>query len=588
MPYYLHPKTYATEDEVLEHFCGPTADDTVRVFATVIDARKGIDPKTQTVTFIPDHDEQMAWMAREGQRFEDGTYIPVPWASKWGVEFDHYHWPETTHLHYPHLSTTHPGLIAYTKNPEHGHHDRQTRVTPGRYLEEFWKGYKYGSMSFDAEFPDWIARCKAENLQLRIATDPDDIEKIYLGGPRSCMSPGPRIAIHPTRVYGAPGDLAVAYLGPIEAVSARAVVWPERKRYVRIYGDPTLKVLLTQAGYTRDNFDGAHIRRIFIHGQLVLPYIDGANNCPYVTYSGDERLLTLSEKRGDYSACETTGFAKGSSSDVPEDDDDDMDDPDYADLECDHCGDSYSYATQTHGALNRQYCDDCIESRHSCDNCDWQGWESTTITADGAEWCAECIHAAVRTCTRPITVPRTDEYYGIAQGAGSVIPCGEEWNEAVEFTASEQEQRDELGIAHLCRDCADGMQACKHCAALFPDTDTACTECRLAVRCASTLPLNLVPMRPAIVAMWKARAPRDSYSYPGYPDIRWFLTADGRAHYLHISQPDAWNDSTFDSLDTHDTFERVYAESACDWVDPNAYFLTAPVSLTLNETEMVS
>src|SRR5690606_7560176 len=113
------------------------------------------------------------------------------------------------------------------------------------------------------------------------AATPDDIENVYLKGPNSCMShdlsefSSPE---HPTRVYG-DSDLQVAYIVNSSGnISARVLVWPEKKLYGRIYGDEDrMSDMLEEAGYERGDLDGARIRRIPIRDrQYVMPYLDEA------------------------------------------------------------------------------------------------------------------------------------------------------------------------------------------------------------------------------------------------------------------------------------------------------------------------
>jgi hypothetical protein len=82
-------------------------------------------------------------------------------------------------------------------------------------------------------------------------------------------------SIHPCRIYAA-GDLAVAYMVRKDEITARALVWPEKKIYGRIYGDETrLLDLLDTAGYREGSLNGARMLRIPDSGGFVCPYIDG-------------------------------------------------------------------------------------------------------------------------------------------------------------------------------------------------------------------------------------------------------------------------------------------------------------------------
>ena len=115
--------------------------------------------------------------------------------------------------------------------------------------------------------------------KLQFAVSADDIERIYVTGPTSCMSheaahfDGP---CHPVRVYGE-SDLQLAYItNAVGVPTARALVWPEKKRHGQVYGHETLLAqALEKAGYEAEALTGARIRRIPVHRAcVVMPYID--------------------------------------------------------------------------------------------------------------------------------------------------------------------------------------------------------------------------------------------------------------------------------------------------------------------------
>jgi hypothetical protein len=89
---------------------------------------------------------------------------------------------------------------------------------------------------------------------------------------------------HPVRVYGA-GDLAIAYLEPEKGhVTARALCWPARKIFGRVYGDDgKLIPMLESAGFSaidrhsKTSFNGAKLLRIEDDYGFVCPYLDDPN-----------------------------------------------------------------------------------------------------------------------------------------------------------------------------------------------------------------------------------------------------------------------------------------------------------------------
>src|ERR1700685_2661684 len=129
MPYFVHPRDLpiegvkdliAAEPEHYPHYDSKT------------DAHEfSIGKKGMIISFIPSQDENRTWQRREEMRFTEGSYVHVPWGP-----ISRYSEPEMFRR-YPHLSVKHPGLIAYTKDEEHGLLDRQTAVRPGRFIEQF-------------------------------------------------------------------------------------------------------------------------------------------------------------------------------------------------------------------------------------------------------------------------------------------------------------------------------------------------------------------------------------------------------------------------------------------------------------------
>ena len=470
MPYYRHTKE--TDPKLGESF------------ETVVLAREGIDPKVQTVTFIPSPDEQYTWRQRERRRFRQGEYLPCPWFANG----DYRDARPTTTDHYAHLALSHPGLLAYTPSEEHGVQDRQVRIKPGKYLEQFYKD------DFTPEqIATYVAQCKAEYAPLTIARSEADIVAIYAShetGFTSCMQckddreytwqyafeHGNRP--HPCAVYGE-SDLGVAYLGELSRVTARAVVWPDKKRYQRAYGDRALVARLHRAGYTEGSVIGARIRAIRHNGDWVMPYVDG---CSYAELTEDKTWFVLRDGRTSYHTDTVNGYACGSDDDADNDDTDDNEDL----YTCEQCDREYDYGNQQNGDLNNRWCDRCLDRSFVCDSCEARRFDDPTRTADGQDWCETCIDGATQTCEHPTPVTRS----GI--GYGTTVPCDETWCEQVEFTPIEAEQRTTLGTSHLCRSCAglgtDGIpvQVCRSCAHLFDSTEPVCPVCGMAVRCAFT------------------------------------------------------------------------------------------------------
>jgi hypothetical protein len=268
--------------------------------------------------------ESLPWRLREEARFLTGAYASVPWAGKLPPIPDHY----------AHLSTAKAGLIAFTDTPEKAAADIQTPIKPGRYLARFYPNLA------SHEVRD-LQESMPRAAKLRFAITADDIERIYVTGPQSCMSheaaqfDGP---CHPVRVYG-DSDLQLAYITNTAGLpTARALIWAEKKRHGRMYGHETLLAqALERAGYESEEFTGARIRRIPVGGdaaQVVMPYIDSDRSFGVI----DDNWLCIG---GPYAAEATNGIA----------------------------------------ALSRMTC---------CDRCDARIPEDSTHAVGGEAWCEDC------------------------------------------------------------------------------------------------------------------------------------------------------------------------------------------------------
>jgi hypothetical protein len=293
MPYYCVPLADAARWKDGASFHDPPTSTPYASKQAAVAYRLAVE----TIVFVPNALEAQSWQDREAARFDYGTYIRVPWISAL---------TEETVWHYAHLSLHDPSKVAYTPSHEFGIRDRQIRTSPGKYLQQFLPGYSH-------QHERWIAECVARtSYTLKFATTAKDIERVYRGSdyPRgydscdcedgdctcesdtvhapfvSCMGPDGHDGAsdicamdpHPVIAYAGP-DLAVAYVGPIDAVLGRCVVWPARKIYTRVYcGTSLLRVLLHQHSYTEGRPLGARLS-VHWHGDesILMPYVDGAD-----------------------------------------------------------------------------------------------------------------------------------------------------------------------------------------------------------------------------------------------------------------------------------------------------------------------
>jgi hypothetical protein len=289
------------------------------------------------------------WKERERKRLADGTYTPVCWdAGKldaWGTA--NTVWGECLRLHpqhtdhFVHVSKANPALLSYTQSDEKGSADIQTPIKPGKYLKEFYGDYLGEASIRSLATEHMLAFCDAPTL--KFADTADEIERIYTSGPSSCMSHSASdysSSIHPTRVYAA-GDLAVAYLTDDdgEHIVARALCWPTKNIYSRIYGyEEMLTKALKAAGYQQGSLKGARMLKEMDGDQYVVPYVDGA----FRAYDeGDYLIIT---PHGDI-CCETTNGLSGPTS------------------RCEHCNDGM---TEEEGVwiedAQETWCEHCVEN----------------------------------------------------------------------------------------------------------------------------------------------------------------------------------------------------------------------------------
>ena len=248
------------------------------------------------------------WPRRERRRFATGDYTPVPW------QFEP--WADSHPLLFAHMSLKSPGMVSFTETPAKGEADVQAKgMTPGRFLNKYYADYLTAQ-----EMERWATECAklAGLLTLQVTSDADEIERVYVKGPRSCMSHAASCFAgycHPARVYAGP-DLAVAFLGDLEAgeITARCVVWPEKMRYGRIYaGDVRrMETALQGAGYSEGSLEGARVQYLESNGTIVMPYVDNIDAAEidggYVVLgSGDLCTQQTNGTTGERYSCDCCG-----------------------------------------------------------------------------------------------------------------------------------------------------------------------------------------------------------------------------------------------------------------------------------------
>lgn len=441
-------------------------------FATMAEAHQAktvlASPDPLVITFNPTETEKRRWRERESSRM---GIDPLPWDSEaWQIKLNR--------LHHAYISIDKPGMVGYTPSEEWGHLDRQLAVRPGRYLEQFaaeeTSGYLLHPTSddpFDGEHYEdskaaqaekvkrgahlWSVTCRRdafcalvkaldERNTVRFASSAEDIETVYRIGPSSCMShpTGDYSSTeHPVRVYGA-SDLQCAYLGSIvrnapgRGVRARAMVWPERKIYSRVYGDGTLRILLERAGYTLGegssdygNLQGARIRAVCHDSDAdvwVMPYIDC---CAAAVLSKDRKWFVLGSPRqyraSDFSPTVSTVYETRNQNGLT--------DGSYGaesdEYMCSHCGD---HSVEDDG----DECESCQDQRFHCAVCRDVCHEESPVSLAGSDddlVCSSCIeNGRVSTCES------CNEYFAAERYARVV-----------------QRVRRDQGLSDYCEDCGN-------------------------------------------------------------------------------------------------------------------------------------
>lgn len=223
-------------------------------------------------------------VARSLNRYATGVYKHLPY-SQLSLLFC----PETLLRHALHIDPEDESMVRFFQNDEHAAADRHTKTTLGRYLTQFYSGnYNENEIrDIGTHF-----RAKTSRQEFTLLTKSEDIVTAYINGPSSCMGKpieqiNRDLSKHPVSVYGDGADIMLAILGPIDAPTARALVWPEKKIFGRIYGDHyRLQEALQNAGYKHGSFEDAKINIIYNDNAptnrrdrsfVLMPYIDRFN-----------------------------------------------------------------------------------------------------------------------------------------------------------------------------------------------------------------------------------------------------------------------------------------------------------------------
>lgn len=264
--------------------------------------------------------------------------------------------------HYLHVSMKDRTKVAYATHYENLAKGNYLATTPGRYLTKW-----FSNVLSEADIRAWATRQVALHTDrtVHFARSASECARVINDGPNSCMAKSfysgndswYRGMCHPGRAYGysdkrptwAP-DTAVAYITADNQadghIKARAVCWPERKVYVRVYGDvEQMQRAMTDIGYqqTERALVGARIRRIEDENGngYVIPYVDkgvqsGGGSLHAKTDASDDKYWRINDEG--YGVNTYKGYENKGVTDSIDEDDDDEDDDDEDYTTCEDCG----------------------------------------------------------------------------------------------------------------------------------------------------------------------------------------------------------------------------------------------------------
>lgn len=249
-------------------------------------------------------------------------------------------------VHFPMLvERDEVAMVSFFENERKLEADRRTEMRVGRYVRRF-----NGGKLKDEEVEQIAASSdvKLRGNRVKITQDANEIEDVYVNGPNTCMSEDAygydTGGIHPARVYAGP-DLGIAYIGEPDDPSSRCVVWPEKKRYGRIYGDETrMEQMLRNMGYESGSMRGARVRLIECDQGTVMPYVDNINGARI-----DGNYAVLGEGH-DLDTSNTNGLGSDSNR-----------------VMCEHCDDTVDANDTTTVYSNRYDCETWCDSCRSDD-----------------------------------------------------------------------------------------------------------------------------------------------------------------------------------------------------------------------------
>lgn len=252
---------------------------------------------------------QAMWRAREDARLRTGDYTPLPQA------FLDLLPKEVIENQFPHLAVKpgNMGMVAYTQSPVAGALDRQQVQKPGRYIRMHRPDLTDEQVKQAAALV--LGSLKADFHHTK---DPDEIARVYMEGPQSCMTAEGRFdhlevdgkPYHPAMIYGHPeNNIELVYLEVNGRIGARALVNTAKKQYPRIYASDSvagalrrMQMYLSSLGYELDDHALAHEKLLRVAPDaapeaIICPYIDNGNLGVEVY---DDHLLVYGDCEANY------------------------------------------------------------------------------------------------------------------------------------------------------------------------------------------------------------------------------------------------------------------------------------------------
>lgn len=271
------------------------------------------------------------WISREADKMY-GEYsgaepiwmIDTSTKMQRAIWYDRYNGYSLNNMKVPHfaiVSQSDPLFISYFPDEEKGMLGKRVKIAPGKYLKKY-----FSDVYTDREIEEYanLHKEKYSDVEILWANTPEEISNVYKmpnTGFTSCMQKqdsyfSNTIKRNPTFVYGA-GDLSLAYVVKDGYLTTRALVWKDKKKVGRVYGDPfILRAGLAKEGIdTRSNngqfdtFEGARLIKEFHDYDnkkyVIAPYIDGG-----IRWLKDDGEYLIIDKEGRYHAEWTDGMAR--------------------------------------------------------------------------------------------------------------------------------------------------------------------------------------------------------------------------------------------------------------------------------------